>query len=229
MTIVQPNTDRRGALKAAAGSALLPLAPAFARSPDPTGERPFGVGRDQPFDADWRFLRGEGENFEAANVDDSSWQAIDLPHDWSIEDLPPGSGRIGPFDPTAEGGASTGYTIGGEGWYRKRFGVAGLPAQGRVEILFDGAYMVTDVWLNGHHLGAHFHGYAPFAFDLTPHLAPAGDGLRVRPRPEARLSPPDRQLPEPDDRDDLAQAALPASAGTALRRDDARKGQKQVS
>jgi beta-galactosidase len=141
------------------------------------------LGRFQSFDSGWRFRRGEGRGFEAPDLDDSGWRPVDLPHDWSIEDLPPPAPEskshvIGPFDRKAEGDTATGFTVGGEGWYRKRFGLA-VPAGGRAEILFDGVYMNSDVWVNGHHLGAHPNGYTPFAYDLTPYLLPTGDNVLV--------------------------------------------------
>src|SRR5262249_46851098 len=103
---------------------------------------------------------------------DSAWRTVDLPHDWSIEDLenPAPPNRVGPFDSHAEGGTATGFTLGGEGWYRKRFRIGDLPADAHAEILFDGIYTAADVWLNGQLLGNHLHGYSPFAYDLTPHL-----------------------------------------------------------
>ena len=59
------------------------------------------VPREQSFDADWRFLRGDATGAEVPSLDDSQWRVLDVPHDWSIEDLPPkeGSRRVGPFDP----------------------------------------------------------------------------------------------------------------------------------
>ena len=45
--------------------------------------------RDRPFDGGWLFHRGDASGAEQAEFDDSSWRALDLPHDWSIEDLPP--------------------------------------------------------------------------------------------------------------------------------------------
>jgi beta-galactosidase len=45
--------------------------------------------RDRSFDADWKFLRADAPGAERADFDDSDWRALDLPHDWSIEDLPP--------------------------------------------------------------------------------------------------------------------------------------------
>ena len=45
--------------------------------------------RDQSFDSDWCFLRGDVANAEKPAFDDSQWRKLDVPHDWSIEDLPP--------------------------------------------------------------------------------------------------------------------------------------------
>ena len=42
----------------------------------------------QRFDFDWRFFRGDATNAQAPAFDDRSWRSLDLPHDWSIEDLP---------------------------------------------------------------------------------------------------------------------------------------------
>ena len=47
------------------------------------------VARDQPFDADWRFQRGDPASAWRSEFDDGAWRTIDLPHDWSIEDLVP--------------------------------------------------------------------------------------------------------------------------------------------
>jgi beta-galactosidase len=45
--------------------------------------------RDRLFDSDWRFLRGDATGAENPAFDDSEWRKLDVPHDWSIEDLPP--------------------------------------------------------------------------------------------------------------------------------------------
>ncbi|GAA5483141.1 glycoside hydrolase family 2 TIM barrel-domain containing protein [Haloferula sargassicola] len=45
--------------------------------------------RTSLFDADWKFHRGDVAGAEAAAFDDSGWRTLDVPHDWSIEDLPP--------------------------------------------------------------------------------------------------------------------------------------------
>lgn len=177
--------DRRTVLSLTAGGLVTPYAGVAWAAPALRPQSLSSVTRDQSFDHGWLFLRGEGQGLEAVETNDSAWRAVDLPHDWSIEDVPGGQPptQIGPFDKKAVGGTDTGFTLGGEGWYRKHFRVDRLPVQTRVEVLFDGVYSECDVWLNGKRLGTNLYGYAPFAFDLTPALDRAGDNvLAVRVR-----------------------------------------------
>ena len=86
--------------------------------------------------------------------------------------------KVGPFDTDATAfDWGTGWTVGGVGWYRKQFALSDLAADERVEIRFDGAFLITEAWLNGAPLGKNTNGYMGFAFDLTPHLR--ADGLNV--------------------------------------------------
>lgn len=160
--------DRRTVLSLTAGGLVTPYAGVAWAAPALRPQSLSSVTRDQSFDHGWLFLRGEGQGLEAVETNDSAWRAVDLPHDWSIEDVPSGQPptQIGPFDKKAVGGTDTGFTLGGEGWYRKHFRVDRLPVQTRVEVLFDGVYSECDVWLNGKRLGTNLYGYAPFAFDL---------------------------------------------------------------
>jgi beta-galactosidase len=119
------------------------------------------------FDFGWRFNRGDVENGEAADLEASSWRLVDLPHDWSIEDIP---GTDSPIDSTAIGAIATGYTVGGTGWYRKTFFVPSRLEGKRLHIQFDGIYMNADVWLNGQHLGSHPYGYTSFWYDITDNI-----------------------------------------------------------
>ncbi|HEX7853432.1 MAG TPA: glycoside hydrolase family 2 TIM barrel-domain containing protein [Sphingobium sp.] len=172
---------RRDVLMTAAGAAAIGLAgQARAAAPQPVA---IGMGRGQLFDEGWRFHKGAGTGFEIPALDDAGWRTIDLPHDWSVEDLPADPGDpariIGPFDRKVEGGTLPGFAVGGEGWYRKHFRLADA-RPGRAEILFDGVYMNSDIWLNGHHLGGHHNGYIPAAYDLTPYLIAGDNVLAVR-------------------------------------------------
>jgi beta-galactosidase len=150
----------------------------------------------QPLNDGWRFHRGDVEGAEAAGLDDSGWRLLDVPHDWSIEDIPgardAGEGaiwsegtvpiRTGSFDMYESAGAgATGWAVGGVGWYRKTFAEPQpLPPGGKAELRFEGVYMNCDVWLNGAHLGNHHYGYTEFAFDLAPHLNSGRNTIAVR-------------------------------------------------
>ena len=128
------------------------------------------------FDSDWRFLRADARGAETATFDDSAWRRLDLPHDWSIEDLPSTNGAPpSPFNPEMSGGKrDTGYVVGGTGWYRKHFTLPASDGGKNVAVCFDGVYMNADVWINGQHVGDHPYGYTSFVFDLTPYLKAAG-------------------------------------------------------
>jgi beta-galactosidase len=201
---------RRDALKAIAMLAAAPLAAQAgdaARTPAGRSGAVVAAGRrDQPFDDGWRFVRADPPGAELPEFNDASWRTLDLPHDFSVEDLPlraadaNGEGavwgttvtpiRVGPFDTElSQGGRDTGWFVGGTGWYRKRFSAASVPTNQQVEIVFDGVYMNSDVWLNGTLLGNHPYGYTAFAYDLTPHLRRTGENvLAVRVRNEGRNS-----------------------------------------
>jgi beta-galactosidase len=200
---------RRDALKAIALLAAVPLVGqkgGLAQSAPARSAAPVENRRNQSFDEGWRFLRGDAPGAELPDFNDSAWSTLDLPHDFSVEDLPPrpayanGEGalwgtsvlptRIGSFDTElSAGGRDTGWFVGGTGWYRKRFTTAGVPAGSQVEIVFDGVYMNSDVWLNGKLLGNHPYGYTAFLYDLTPYLRRDGENvLAVRVRNEGRNS-----------------------------------------
>lgn len=81
-----------------------------------------------------------------------------------------------PFDPgRSAGNLDTGYAVGGTGWYRLHFEMAKADAGKQVTVFFDGSYMETTVWINGHRVGRNVYGYSPFMFDLTPYLKHSGD------------------------------------------------------
>jgi beta-galactosidase len=115
----------------------------------------------ESFDRGWKFSLGEFPAAEQPGFDASAWRDVDLPHDWSIE---------GPYDQNAPSGGSGGYLPTGIGWYRKTFVAPEAWTGGRIEVLFDGVYQHSTVWLNGHELGRRPFGYISFHYDLMPHL-----------------------------------------------------------
>jgi beta-galactosidase len=124
------------------------------------------------FDRDWRFHLGDAPGADAPGFDDSGWRTLSIPHDWMIEGVPGANpaDMEGPFDKDSKAGAGGAYLNGGIGWYRKTFTLP-ASAQGRdITLLFDGAYMNADVWLNGRHLGTHPYGFSSFYYDITSGL-----------------------------------------------------------
>jgi beta-galactosidase len=135
------------------------------------------LSRTTSFDEGWKFLKGDPANAENPSFDDSGWREVDLPHDWSIEDLPdqvPDS-IIGPFSKASVGKMFTGYSVGGTAWYRKTFTLNSEDKDRIVYLMFDGVYMNSDVWVNGRHAGNHPYGYTSFWYNITPFLNPAGE------------------------------------------------------
>jgi beta-galactosidase len=164
----------------------------FALSAQAKSSFPGFPARNIPFDNNWLFTKNNVSNAEQVGFDDAKWRKVDLPHDWSIEDRPgqiPDS-VIGPFDRGSIGETFTGFTNGGTGWYRKKFVTQKAEQNKQVVIYFDGVYMNSDVWLNGHHLGNHPSGYTPFYYDLTPYLKSGGQEnvLAVRVRNEGKTA-----------------------------------------
>jgi len=128
------------------------------------------------FDDDWKFQLGDVQSAENPFLKDDAWCSLDLPHDWSIENLPNQvTGKvIGPFSNESIGTTATGYTVGGTAWYRKTFTLDNDRRFSQILINFDGVYMNSEVWVNGKLVGNHPYGYTAFQFDITEFLNPAG-------------------------------------------------------
>lgn len=116
------------------------------------------------FDDGWKFFKGGAQGGQNIDFDDTKWRTIDLPHDWSIEDLP---GTQSPFNKDAISQVGGGFTTGGTAWYRKHF-IVNRGDTGRIiQVQFDGVYMNADVWINGEYLGNHPYGYTGFTYDIS--------------------------------------------------------------
>lgn len=142
------------------------------------------------FDENWKFYKGDAAGAEATAFNDGSWRNIDLPHDWSIENLPdqkPGE-VVGPFSKASPGATATGYTVGGTAWYRKIFTMKAGEPYTQTLINFDGVYMNCEVYVNGKLLARHPYGYTPFDVDITSALKPAGQAnvIAVKVRNEGK-------------------------------------------
>ena len=131
----------------------LPVVPSRQVEPDPR--------RVTCLDRTWRFAPSDVPGAEAPAFDDSGWTTIDLPHTWNNQD-----GQDGGND----------YHR-GVGWYRTHCPVHG-DQSGRVLFLkFDGASLITGLYVNGTFVGEHRGGFSAFVWDVTPYLAVGQDNV----------------------------------------------------
>ena len=122
------------------------------------------------FNKDWKFCLNieEGLNPSAPEFNDRCWRTLNLPHDWAIE---------GDFDEHNPSGTGGGALPGGIGWYRKTFTVSKKDQGQIISIEFDGVYMNSSVYINGHLLGTRPYGYISFSYDLTPYINWVGENV----------------------------------------------------
>ncbi|GEK89496.1 beta-galactosidase [Alkalibacterium putridalgicola] len=100
---------------------------------------------------DWKFTK---ESVDTNNPENASgWTAVSVPHTWNAVD-----------------GANGFDFYRGACWYEKTLSLPIEKKDQRVFIEFEGSNSVTNVYINGHHLGEHRGGYSTFRFDLTEHF-----------------------------------------------------------
>ena len=103
-----------------------------------------------------------------AQYDDSAWNKISLPHDWSI-------GLS--FDESSPGGYQGGFLNGGDAWYRKTLPDMPYLAGKRLILYFDGIYMESDVYINGVLRKSNRNWYNPFWLDITDYVDVTTDNV----------------------------------------------------
>ncbi len=118
----------------------------------------------------WAFALDDITAAKETAFDDSKWLVVDLPHDWSISF---------PFDKNNPSGNDGGYLPTGTGWYRKTFTFNPDDNKKR-QLYFEGAYMKTDVYVNGEKAGTNPYGYSSFFVDITPYLKTGENTIAVR-------------------------------------------------
>ncbi len=133
--------------------------------------KPGNAFKTENIDDGWQFHLGDVENGEKPGVNTSSWRDVSLPHDWSIE---------GEYSQDHGTDWQSGYLPTGIGWYRKVFNWEPGWKGKNIKIHFEGIYLNSDVWINGHHLGHRPNGYIGFEYDLTKYLKDGENILAVR-------------------------------------------------
>ncbi len=115
----------------------------------------------------WKFFKGAHERGAAVDLDDASWQAVTVPHDWAI---------AGPF--ILDGDGSTGkLPWKGEGWYRRPLDIPASMAGKRIYLIFDGVMAFPKVYINGELAGEWDYGYNSFHLDITDYVNPGEANL----------------------------------------------------
>jgi hypothetical protein len=114
------------------------------------------------FNRDWKFELGDHPGAEVPGYDDANWEAIGLPHSFSI-----------PYF------LSSRFYI-GYGWYRKHFDAPASWAGKRVFLEFEGAFRVAEIFVNGRKVGEHKAGYTGFSLDITDAVVTGSNVVAVR-------------------------------------------------
>ncbi|KAG7286824.1 hypothetical protein NEMBOFW57_009141 [Staphylotrichum longicolle] len=111
---------------------------------------------------------GSDVKYVQASFDDSSWEAVNLPHDWAVK---------GPFNAPGVSGGMGRLPSNGVGWYRRKVRVAADDKGKSIFLDIDGAMSYAAVWLNGRLVGGWPYAYNSFRLDLTPYLKAGDDNL----------------------------------------------------
>ena len=106
----------------------------------------------------------------APGFDDSAWQSVTVPHDWSIYNN---------FNADSPATYEGGYLDGGDAWYRCKFTLTADMLSDRTLLYFDGVYMESAVYLNGVLVGRNYHGYNPFWLDISDTAAEGENTLAM--------------------------------------------------
>ena len=104
------------------------------------------------FNSDWGFYRGDLENAEDPDFDDSEFAAVTLPHTMQLAKK---------HCPGANG------VYQGVGWYRRYFTLDESYAGKKIQIQFEGVMTDSDVYLNGEKIYTRNGGYVGFTVDIT--------------------------------------------------------------
>lgn len=116
---------------------------------------------------DWKFIKGNPENASGTDFDATSWQSVNIPHDWAIGE---------PF--MIDGDGNTGkLPWKGEGWYRKKLEIPSAYQNKRIFLIFDGVMAFPKVYVNGKLVGEWDYGYNSFSLDVTDYLNFGGDNI----------------------------------------------------
>ena len=116
----------------------------------------------QNINENWKFIQSDVAEAINVNFDDSDWENVNLPHDWSI------SKPFSKDNPSFSRGA---WLPAGISYYRRELDLSKVTENQKVFIHFEGAYRNAEVWFNSEYLGKRPSGYAAFEYELTSYIS----------------------------------------------------------
>lgn len=120
----------------------------------------------QSINEDWKFKKGEIVGAERVDFDAGDWEAVQLPHTFN----PSGSAEV-----YREQKEAVEYM--GPGWYRKTLFVGKEKKGQRLFVRFDAAYLKSDFYVNGKHVGTHAGGFSAFCYEITDFVTYGSDNM----------------------------------------------------
>ncbi len=105
----------------------------------------------------WKFALNPSGTPQSTGFNDASWATVALPHTWD------GSATNDQF---------------GNGWYRKTVNISNAIIGDEIYLQFQGANVITTVFVDGVKVGSHNGGWETFNIDVTPQMT-AGNHLIV--------------------------------------------------
>ncbi|MGM9928228.1 MAG: glycoside hydrolase family 2 protein [Bacillus sp. (in: firmicutes)] len=98
----------------------------------------------------WKFIKQNEDNAFNPTFNDDTWETVNVPHTWNAID-----------------GANGFDFHKGACWYRKELSIDPIHQGNKIFLEFNGSNSITDVYVNGQHMGQHRGGYSTFRFDVT--------------------------------------------------------------
>ena len=100
--------------------------------------------------SNWKFIKEDKSDAYLNNFDTKSWETVNVPHTWNAID-----------------GANGNEYFKGACWYRKELSLDRIYQGKKIYIEFGAVNSISDVYVNGKHLGQHKGGYSIFRYDIT--------------------------------------------------------------
>lgn len=110
----------------------------------------------------WSFCKLPlGTTFQQVTTEEQQWIDVTLPHDWLIYD-------------------SNNLYEDSQGWYYKNVQLEQINAQEKLSLNFEGVYMDSTIYVNGHVAGEWKYGYTSFEIDITPYVTDGKNDIYVQ-------------------------------------------------